>query len=81
VAQDARRDAEFAGRVERARAVTDPRARLAIYAQAALRLIEQAAIVPLSYRRSYFLTKPRAAHYPASGLRPWFWQDVLINPA
>ncbi len=74
-------DAVYKDLVERAHALTDPRARLAAYAQAERRLIEQAAIVPLNYRRSYFLIKPRIKRYPISGIRPWFWQDVLINPA
>lgn len=74
-------DAEFVGLVEHARGLTDPRARLAAYAQAERRLIEEAAIVPLNYRRSYFLIKPRIRRYPTSGLRPWFWQDILVDPA
>ena len=74
-------DAVYTELVERARAITDPRARLAIYAQAERHLIEQAAIVPLNYRRSYFLISPRVKRYPASGIRPWFWQDILIDPA
>ena len=74
-------DTVYAELVERARAITDPQVRLAIYAQAERRLIEQAAIVPLNYRRSFFLIKPRIVRYPASGLRPWFWQDVLIDPS
>lgn len=72
-------DAEFTALVERTRGLTDPAGRLATYAQAERRLIEQAAVVPLNYRRSYFLLKPHVTHYPASGLRPWFWQDVVIE--
>lgn len=72
-------DPEFAALVQRARGLTDPAARLAVYAQAERRLIESAAIVPLNYRRSYFLLKPRVTRYPVSGLRPWFWQDVVIE--
>lgn len=72
-------DAEFTALVERARGLTDPAGRLAAYAQAERRLIESAAVVPLNYRRAYFLIKPRVTHYPASGLRPWFWQDVVIE--
>ncbi len=74
-------DPEFTALVARARGLTAPAGRLAAYAQAERRLIEQAFIVPLNYRRAYFLLKPRVAHYPASGLRPWFWQDVVIEPA
>ena len=72
-------DAKFAELVDRARALTDPQARLATYAQAERRLIEQAAIVPLNYRRTFFLIKPRIVRYPASGIRPWFWQDILAE--
>lgn len=72
-------DPEFTALVERARSLTAPAGRLSAYAQAERRLIDQAAIVPLNYRRAYFLLKPRVTHYPASGLRPWFWQDVVIQ--
>lgn len=74
-------DAEFVALVARGRSLTDPAGRLAAYAQAERRLIEQAFIVPLNYRRACFLIKPRVTRYPASGLRPWFWQDVVIEPA
>jgi ABC-type oligopeptide transport system substrate-binding subunit len=73
-------DAGFAALVERARGLADPHGRLAVYAEAERRLIEAAAIVPLNYRRAYFLLKPRIVRYPTSGLRPWFWQEVLIKP-
>lgn len=65
--------------VERVRGLTDPAGRLPAYAQAERRLIEQAFIVPLNYRRAYFLVKPRVTHYPTSGLRPWFWQEVVME--
>ncbi len=74
-------DAEFAALIRRAQDLTDPSSRLATYAQAEHRLLAQAVIAPLNYRRAYFLVKPRITRYPISGLRPWFWQDVLINPA
>lgn len=72
-------DAEFTALVAHARGLTEPAGRLAAYAQAERHLIASAAIVPLNYRRAYFLLKPRVTHYPASGLRPWFWQDVVIE--
>jgi ABC-type transport system substrate-binding protein len=51
-----------------------------LYRQADHILIEEAAIVPLTYERSHLMVKPWVKKYPTSPVREWFWKNVFIEP-
>jgi oligopeptide transport system substrate-binding protein len=66
--------------VEKAKRVTDQGERMRLYGQADRMLIEEAAIVPLTYARMHRLIKPWVRKYPISPICWWFWKDVIIEP-
>jgi len=66
--------------VEEARQVTDQGKRMRLYGQADRILVEEAAIVPLTYERLHLLVKPWVRRYPTSPIKYWFWRDVIIEP-
>jgi ABC-type oligopeptide transport system substrate-binding subunit len=66
--------------VEEARQTTDQGKRIALYRQAERLLVEEAAIVPLTYGRMCLLVKPWVSRYPLSATGRWFWKDVIIEP-
>jgi ABC-type oligopeptide transport system substrate-binding subunit/class 3 adenylate cyclase len=66
--------------VEEARRVTDQAERMHLYGQADRILVEEAAIVPLTYARWHLLVKPWISKYPMSPIYVWFWKDVIIEP-
>jgi ABC-type oligopeptide transport system substrate-binding subunit/class 3 adenylate cyclase len=64
-----------------ARGAQDQRERMKLYRQADRILVEEAAIVPMSYLRALFLVKPWLSKYPLSAaLGDCFWKDVIIEP-
>ncbi len=63
--------------VEKARSVADPNEREGLYQQAERILIEEAAIVPLTYSRSHVLIKPWVG--PISAIRDGLWKDVILK--
>jgi oligopeptide transport system substrate-binding protein len=65
--------------VEGARRIADQEERLTMYQQADRILVEEAAMVPLLYRRSHLLVKPWVSKYPTSAIRAHFWKDVIIE--
>ncbi len=66
--------------VEEARRVTDQGERMKLYQQADSILVEEAAIMPLAYARTYLLLKPWVSKYPMSAVGRWLWKDVIIEP-
>jgi ABC-type oligopeptide transport system substrate-binding subunit/class 3 adenylate cyclase len=67
--------------VEEARRLTDHGERMKLYWQADRILVEEAAIVPISYLRGLFLVKPWVSRFPVSAMvRDCFWKDVIIEP-
>jgi oligopeptide transport system substrate-binding protein len=67
--------------VEEARRVTDQVARLRLYQQADRILVEEAAIMPLTYGRWYLLVKPWVRNLIVTApIKAWFWKDVIIEP-
>jgi oligopeptide transport system substrate-binding protein len=66
--------------VEKARRVSDQRARMKLYRQADRILVEEAVIVPVGYGRDHFLVKPWVSKFPISAIQRWFWKDVFIEP-
>jgi oligopeptide transport system substrate-binding protein len=66
--------------VEKARLVSEQKARLNLYRQADKILVEEAALIPLTYGRGHLLRKPWVKRYPTSPAKWWFWKDVIIEP-
>jgi ABC-type oligopeptide transport system substrate-binding subunit len=66
--------------IEEAQSLMDQGQRLQFYQQADRILIEEAAIVPFLYGRRHYLLKPWVRRFPSSGLKNWYWKDVIIEP-
>jgi oligopeptide transport system substrate-binding protein len=66
--------------MEEARRVTDQGERMKLYRQADRILVEEAAIMPLTYGRLSMLVKPCVRKYPTSAISASFWKDVIIEP-
>jgi oligopeptide transport system substrate-binding protein len=66
--------------IEKGRRVLDQGKRMKLYGQADKILVDEAAIVPLTYPRDHLLVKPWVSKYPTSALAGWFWKDVIIEP-
>ena len=74
------RNAAYDRLVEEARRVTDEEERMKLYGQADRILVEEAAIVPLTYLRAHLLVKPWVSKYPTPATGRRFWKDVIIEP-
>ena len=70
----------YDGLIEEATQVTDQGERMRLVGQADRILIEEAAVMPLTYGRSHLLVKPWVRRFPTSPVRWWFWKDVIIEP-
>jgi oligopeptide transport system substrate-binding protein len=70
---------EYGELIETARRVLEPGRRMAMYQQADRILIEEAPIVPLSYRRLNVLAKPWVS-FPPQGMGRWYYKDFTIEP-
>jgi oligopeptide transport system substrate-binding protein len=70
----------YEGLIEEARSALDQSRRMKLYGRADRILVEEAAIVPLTYGREHLLLKPWVSRFPISAIRPWFWKDVIIEP-
>ncbi len=73
-------NAAYDGLVEEARRATDQEERMRLYQQADRILVEEAAVVPLLYRRYHLLVKPWVKKFPTSPMKMLFWKDVIIEP-
>jgi oligopeptide transport system substrate-binding protein len=65
--------------VEEARRVMGQGERMRLYRQADRILVEEAAIIPLTYSREHILVKPWVRNLPISALGGWFWNEVIIE--
>jgi ABC-type oligopeptide transport system substrate-binding subunit len=65
--------------MEEARRVLDPDQRMKPYRQADRILVEEVALMPLSYGRLHLLVKPWVRKYSTSALGESFWKDVIIE--
>ncbi|MCZ7571423.1 MAG: ABC transporter substrate-binding protein [Ardenticatenaceae bacterium] len=65
--------------VAEARRVTDQGKRMHLYRQADRILVEEAAIMPLTYPRVHLLVQPWMKRYPVSAMKAWFWKDVVLE--
>jgi ABC-type oligopeptide transport system substrate-binding subunit/DNA-binding SARP family transcriptional activator len=65
--------------VEQARGTPDQVERMRLYQEADRILVEEAVVLPLTYRRMHLLVKPWVSRYPTSAIKQWFWKDVVIG--
>ncbi len=66
--------------VEKARQVMNQAERLAMYHQADHTLVQEVALLPITYRRLHMLLKPWVRRFPTSAIKWWYWKDVVIEP-
>jgi ABC-type oligopeptide transport system substrate-binding subunit len=66
--------------MEEARRIADPEERMRLYGQADRVLVEEAAILPLTYDRLHLLVKPWVTKFPIGPHWHWFLKDVIIEP-
>ncbi|MGD9049577.1 MAG: ABC transporter substrate-binding protein, partial [Anaerolineae bacterium] len=62
----------------RAQRSLDQGDRMELYGQAEQILVQQSPIVPIFHRSVRLLVKPRVSRFPTTGLREWFFKDVII---
>jgi ABC-type oligopeptide transport system substrate-binding subunit/DNA-binding SARP family transcriptional activator len=74
------RNEGYGSLVERAQRSLDQGERMRMYGEAERILAEEAPIMPIYYFSSRLLVKPWVTGYPATGMRGWFWKDVIIKP-
>ena len=63
-----------------ARRVADPEERMRLYGQADRVLVEEAALVPLTYDRLHLLVKPWVTTFPVAPQWIWYLKDVILEP-
>jgi ABC-type transport system substrate-binding protein len=66
--------------VKRAQRSLDQIERIKLYREAEQILAQEAPIMPIFYRSTRLLVKPWITRFPSSGLREWFFKDVIIQP-
>ena len=74
------RSQDFDDLIEAAGRVGDQAERVKRYQAADRILIEEAAVIPLTYNRNQSLVKPWISKFPMSPMRIWHWKDVVIEP-
>jgi oligopeptide transport system substrate-binding protein len=66
--------------VKQAQRSLDQRERIKLYGEAEQILAQDAPIMPLFHTSVRLLVKPWVTRYPTTGLREWFFKDVIIRP-
>jgi oligopeptide transport system substrate-binding protein len=66
--------------VEQAQRSLDQGERIKLYEEAERILAEEAPIMPIFHRSTRLLVKPWVTRFPSTGLREWFFKDVIIKP-
>ena len=66
--------------IKQAQRSLDQEERLKLYEQAERILAEDAPIMPIFHRSTRLLVKPWVTRFPTTGLREWFFKDVIIKP-
>lgn len=75
-----RENLAFSRLVEGARRVADEGKRISLYQEADRLLIQDAAVIPLTYGQWMSLTKHWVKTYPTSPMSAWHWKDVILEP-
>ena len=66
--------------VKRAQRSLDQAERMNLYREAEQILVDEAPIMPVFHGSARLLAKPWVARFPTTGLRDWFFKDVVIKP-
>jgi ABC-type oligopeptide transport system substrate-binding subunit/class 3 adenylate cyclase len=66
--------------VKQAQRSLDQGERMKLYGEAERILAEEAPIMPIFHRSTRLLVKPWVTRFPTTGLREWFFKDVIIQP-
>jgi ABC-type oligopeptide transport system substrate-binding subunit len=66
--------------VKQAQRSLDQAERMKLYGEAERILAEEAPVMPIFYRSTPLLVKPWVTRFPATGLRGWFFKDVILKP-
>jgi ABC-type oligopeptide transport system substrate-binding subunit len=71
---------EYDSLVRQAQRSLDQMERIKLYEKAEWILAEEAPIMPIFHRSVRLLVKPWVTRFPTTGLREWFFKDVIIKP-
>jgi ABC-type oligopeptide transport system substrate-binding subunit len=74
------RNETYEALVEGARQSMDQEERIRLYRRADRLLIEEAALMPLTYGRLHLLLKPWVKRFPVSSNKLCFFEDVITEP-
>jgi len=66
--------------MKRAQRSLDQGERIRLYREAEQILVHEAPIMPIFHRSVRLLAKPWVTRFPTTGLREWFFKDVIIQP-
>ena len=74
------RSTEYNSLVKQAQRSLDQEERMKLYGEAEHILAQEAPIMPIFHWSTRVLVKPWVTRYPMTGLREWFFKDVIIEP-
>jgi ABC-type oligopeptide transport system substrate-binding subunit len=74
------RNEEYDSLVEQAQRSLDQVERMRLYGEAERILVEEVPIIPIYHRSNQLVVKPWVTRLPTTGLRKWFFKDVIIKP-
>jgi ABC-type oligopeptide transport system substrate-binding subunit/class 3 adenylate cyclase len=74
------RNEAYENLVKQAQRSLDQEERIKLYVEAEQILAEEAPIMPIFHTSSRLLVKPWVTRFPTTGLREWFFKDVIIKP-
>jgi ABC-type oligopeptide transport system substrate-binding subunit len=74
------RNQGYGSLVKRAQRSLDQGERMELYREAEQILVAEAPIMPIFHRSVRLLVKPWVTRFPTTGLREWFFKDVIIKP-
>jgi oligopeptide transport system substrate-binding protein len=74
------RDSGYDSLVKQAQRSLDQGERMKLYGEAEKILVNEAPIMPILYWSTRMLVKPWVTRFPTTGLREWFFKDVIIKP-
>jgi oligopeptide transport system substrate-binding protein len=66
--------------IGKARRVTAQKERMELHKQADKILIQEAAVMPLSYGKNHIFVKPWVSKCPTSAIYMFHWKDVVLEP-
>ncbi|MCP4538990.1 MAG: peptide ABC transporter substrate-binding protein [Chloroflexi bacterium] len=74
------RNEEYDSLVKQAQRSLNQGERLKLYREVERILAEEAPIMPIFHRSGRLLAKPWVTRFPTTGLREWFFKDVITKP-